>query len=982
MIYSLVVLNKPAINSDRNEKMGRVKGYVIDPDARRVLAFILAPDAEKGSLDVVPFEAVKRIYDNAVICEGIPAPIPISDRPDLLNVFLKDVALIGSQVITDSGMLAGAVHDFAFDEKTGDLAQLALLPEMPAAKRVSAKYILKITQSRIMIKAEALDDVPPAPEKPGAPGNAAKKVECAPPPPPPEPERPAAAQPASQEPVFEEPALPAQEPPQPPPSPQHADSVFDSTDLRSFIKQAFFEMTGMIIERVNALDASESIKSLGERLPEMLKSAGDESAVSDPADELIIEEKIKRALSPHIKELKADINKLLEMASSMSAAPQAEPPAPPDLSPISKALASAEASLSEKIDAAFDSIPRSEPKDVEAAVSSLTKITSALEDIKERVPAKEDIRKQISDYSVRFEERANALNSAFLAELDKQMGAAREAIASVERKRSGPDASEIVSKLDERIESAMEDFRDRFAAQLSVELEESFAQKLERSIAAGMREAAEVARSQADNLALQAKSAKDAVAKLAEAQAALPDKLNSALDSVRAKLDEIAGRPRSESAGFDADALEARLAERLDRISAAVTAGTQETKAGAERALDGLKAAAENIKESVDSRLAERADVWKKYQDDSLGAARRLEERVLELRERNVSLEAAFDSARSAILDEVRSYTDTTLKPEDLMIVREWLGEIAPKLSDAVALKVDEGMRSAAEEIKRVAENTRGQFDALTDSIGLAGENLSGLADQLVNELGKQFDEKMSSLPENGLGREALEQFKSEIAERVQASTDAVRERLDAAARDRAEERDALSLRLNESLENAVSKIRESLFAGIEAGRQELAEMKDLESLRDRLEGRIGDVVDDMVGKIENRLDQRDRYYEEGVSSILANLEKLVSRGLKPDFEGMFSGGGLISSLFGQKPAPQKITGKTSPYAGSQPQSASDASLRRFAYLIGKKIKSDIVDADGSTIAAAGDTVNEAIIRSLRDKQRTLDLIRSVDFNA
>jgi sporulation protein YlmC with PRC-barrel domain len=981
MIYSLVVLNKPAINSDRNEKMGRVKGYVIDPDARRVLAFILAPDAEKGSLDVVPFDSVKRIYDNAVICEGLPAPIPISDRPDLLNVFLKDVALIGSQVITDSGMLAGAVHDFAFDEKTGDLAQLALLPEMPAAKRVSAKYILKITQSRIMIQAEALDDIPPAPEKPGAPGDAAKKVECAPPPPP-EPQRPAAVQPAPQEPQFEAPAPAVETPSEVQPEPPTPSSIFDSKDLKDFIKQAFFEMTGMIVERINALDASESIKNLSESLPELMKSAGGARAESDPADELIIEEKIKRALSPHIKEIKADINRILEMASSASAATQAEPPAPPDLSPISKALAAAEASISEKIDAAFDSVPRSDPKDIEAAVGSLARITNALEDLKERIPAKEDIRKQISDYSVRFEERANALNSAFLAELDKQMGAARETISSIERKRSGPDASEIVSKLDERIESAMEDFRDRFAAQLSVELEENFAQKLERSIAAGMREAAEVARSQADNLALQAKSAKEAVAKLAEAQAALPDRLNSALDALRSRLDEVAGRPHPETAGFDADALEARLAERLDRISDGVAAATAETKAGAERALEGLKAAAENIKESVDSRFAERADVWKKYQDDAIGAARRIEERVLELRERNTGLEASFDSARSAILDEVRSYTDTTLKPEDLMIVREWLGEISPKLSDAVALKVDEGIRSAAEEIKRVAENTRGQFDALADSIGLAGENLSGLADQLVAELGKQFDEKMSSMPENGLSRETLEQFKTEIAERVQASADAVRERLDAAARERAEERDILSRRLNEALENAAAGIRESLYAGIEAGRQELAEMKDLERLRDRLEGRIGDVVDDMVGRIENRLDQRDRYYEEGVSSILANVEKLVSRGLKPDLEGMFSGGGLISSLFGQKPAPQKITGKTSPYGGSQPQSASDASLRRFAYLIGKKIKTDIVDPDGSTIAAAGDTVNEALIRSLRDKQRTLDLIRSVDFNA
>ncbi|MFA6450264.1 MAG: PRC-barrel domain-containing protein, partial [bacterium] len=146
MIYSLVLLNKPVINSDKNEKMGRVKGYVIDPVQKRVIALLLAPDTEKGSLDVIPFASVKSVYDNAVITENLPSPVPITDAQEILNVFLKDIAVIGAQVLTDTGMLAGSVRDFAFSERSGEITQLSLTPEKPDIARIDAKYILKITQ--------------------------------------------------------------------------------------------------------------------------------------------------------------------------------------------------------------------------------------------------------------------------------------------------------------------------------------------------------------------------------------------------------------------------------------------------------------------------------------------------------------------------------------------------------------------------------------------------------------------------------------------------------------------------------------------------------------------------------------------------------------------------------------------------------------------------------------------------------------------
>lgn len=761
MIYSLVLLNKPVIDSDKNEKVGRVKGYVIDPEGKKVIAFILAPDSEKATLNIIPFTAVKSLYDNAVIIENLPAPIQMSDVPEILKVFLKDIAVIGAQVITDTGMLAGSVRDFAIGEKNGEIRQISLVPERPGVPRIDAKYIIRITQSRIMVSSKSLENVPPAP---------AKVL-------PPEPQKPAAPQPPSKE-EAEEPeeytaADGAESHSEETEAPRAARQAIHNAEIVDeeivpLFRESFIEMTRILMGRLNAIDPSEALNRLKEELLEAVKSAPPaETEVPEPgsAAELVFEEKVRRAVSRPVEELRAEIKLLRELiAGGLKIQPPEIAVEPPDLSPIRASVESAENRLAEKISAVAEllSKPAPQPPALEPVRPAIDELASSVESLRSKIPTREEMRNQLSEFGKRFEERSDALNKIFKAELDRHAQTLRENRTEPVQKSEPPQID--FSKLEDTLRGLMEDFRDQFATRLSVEL--------------GEQKHAESAES------------------------------------------------------------ERKFTEKLEGIEWAVT-------------------------ETIESRLAERGDLAARALGEVRDLFRETENRIIELREHRAAEKSELDQVRKTILDEIRSYTDTTLKPEDLLIVRQWIGELIPIFSE-----------TAAEKIR--------------DTVGA-------------------LREKIESIPEE------------EIAARE------------------------LLRGLGEELSEITEKTRE--FA--------------------------------------DRLDQRDKYYEEGVQSILSAIEKLIKRGLRPDLDGLFSGGGLISSIFSgrQTEQPMKLTGQTSSkIRASKSSTVEDSQVRRFAYLLGKKLAKDIRDAEGNILAEEGDTVDEALIRRLRDKQLTLELIRAVAF--
>lgn len=729
MIYSLVLLNKPVIDSDKNEKVGRVKGYVIDPEGKKVIAFILAPDSEKASLNIIPFTSVKSLYDNAVIIENLSAPIPMSDVPEILKVFLKDIAVIGAQVITDTGMLAGSVRDFAIGEKNGEIRQLSLVPERLGVRRIDAKYIIRITQSRIMVSSKSLEDVPPAPSKVL----------------PPEPQKPAAPQPPikaeeSQEYTAADGAESHSEeteeteaPREARKSPKRNAEIVDE-QIGPLFRESFIEMTRILMGRLNAIDPSEAMNRLKEELLKAVKSAPlsetAETEVPEPgsAAELVFEEKVRRAVSRPVEELRAEIKLFRELiAGGLKIQSPEIAVEPPDLSPIRSSVESAENRLMEKISAVAEllSKPAPQPPAPEQVRPAIDGLAASVESLRSKIPTREEMRNQLSEFGKRFEERSDALNKIFKAELDRHA-------------RGGEPV--------QKSESPQIDFT-----------------KLEVTLRG--------------------------------------------------------------------------LTEKLEGIERAVT-------------------------ETIESRLAERGDLAARALGEVRDLFRETENRIIELREHRAAEKSELDQVRKIILDEIRSYTDTTLKPEDLLIVRQWIGELIPIFSETAAKKI-------------------------RDTVGA-------------------LREKIEATPEK------------EVATR-------------------------------------------ELLRGLE---EELAE------------------ITEKTREFADRLDQRDKYYEEGVQSILSAIEKLIKRGLRPDLDGLFSGGGLISSIFSgrQTEQPMKLTGHTSSkIRASKSSTVEDLQIRRFAYLLGKKLAKDIRDAEGNILAEESDTVDEALIRRLRDKQLTLELIRAVE---
>jgi sporulation protein YlmC with PRC-barrel domain len=1119
MIYSLILLNKPVIDSDKNEKIGRVKGFVIDPEEKKVIAFILAPDAEKGTLHAIPFSSVKSLYDNAVIIENLPGPLQMADVPEILSVFLKDIAIIGAQVITDSGMLAGSVRDFAISEKDGSIQQLSLVPERPSVPRIDAKYIIKVTQSRIMVSGTALEDVPPPPKKAEPPES--RKPKAGPDAETPEigAETQPPAAPQSGEPGVAPPSRENPEKHQPPKARDGAEPDKSETAIKALVGESFLEMSRILIGRINAIDPAEAISNLKNELLDALKSipaAETSGEDAGPASELLLEEKIKRGISKPIEELKSELSKLKEIIETKATA---KPPdikiEPPDLSPVKSAIESIQSGIAAKIGDLADRISKiPAPQSNDVLRSAVDELAASLDSLRVKIPTKEDMRGQLLDYGNRFEERNDALNKMFRAELDRHAQATREEItrslleemktsaagltelekslrSSIEKKLEGaagafkgeldrmaaavrdaitaqtsamnlPQSAPDFSELEKTMQSLIEDFRDQFATQLAVELGEQrkseqtgAEQRLEASlkeiispVSAGAAAAGAEAKTASDGIRALGEKLEARLALWADAHEKWPEKIRESILNDLKPLDDI-----KSAVGRVSHELKT-LSEKIPKPAAA----------------EEISAKLENIEravaDTIESKLAERADFAAHSIDELRDFFRETDNRIVELREHVAADKTEIENTKQTILDEIRSYADTTLKPEDLQIVQQWVRELIPDIGDSVVENIRGVLRPVKEELSQASEESRRHLLALNELLGRTGndvinlkeefrqiagdthsrvENLKedlrlsseqsiqqinslferigqtdGFINNLKNELksaidnsggridsifGKMdsagdelkkemeravggiagiFEEKMAALPEREREtRELLGSLGREIAEHARALGERIEERWRETSEKQAAEREGLNRRWDEALEKAAGGLRLQLATGLDAAREELAGLNDIEQIRERIEARVGGIIDEMVGRIEFRLDKRDLYYEEGVQSISSSLEKLIKRGLRPDFEGLFSGGGLISNLFSgrQNESPMKLTGPAPKARTAKSSTVEDSQIRRFAYLLGKKLKKDIVDAEGNTLAEEGAVVDEALIRGLRDKQCTLELIRAVDFN-
>lgn len=174
---------------EMGEQLGKVAGFVINPDSGRVDYLLLERDIWYGEMRALNYDAVLGVGEFAVTTNNSKEIYSVSQKPEIISLLEKDIQLVKAGVITRSGEYVGVITEYYIDEKTGKIAGCEICGEkgemlgiIPADKVITfgSKYIV-IDDNREEFLLQELSGTPQAvlPADGDAPGSAVREEEPA-----------------------------------------------------------------------------------------------------------------------------------------------------------------------------------------------------------------------------------------------------------------------------------------------------------------------------------------------------------------------------------------------------------------------------------------------------------------------------------------------------------------------------------------------------------------------------------------------------------------------------------------------------------------------------------------------------------------------------------------------------------------------------------------------------------------------------------
>ncbi|MEW5946858.1 MAG: PRC-barrel domain-containing protein [bacterium] len=747
-------LRLPVINVDENEKIGTVTGFVTDPKAKAVAALIVEPVKPLDGLRAVPYENVFSVYDTAIMAQGLPEPVKVSETQRLLSAFLEDVNLPGARVTTAEGAAAGIVRDFIVDDGTGRIMELHVtLGKGLGASVVKRDDIVRMSNEGVtvhrMVAGKALEAEPTARVEPPAAAHAAVSSSMTG-----GPGEAAAPMPSA---AVQQAAVPAAAFP----TRGFLDEVkkevrsemtliFD-TLFSERMRESFLEMLQIILERIKSLTPGEDLRSLRndlaarmlelkESLPE--KSAAEEQRRREIEDQLgaitlVLEEKIKQVAGARIDSMSERIRQLETEIRRVGAAPDS----------ILRSMSGIDEALGRRLES-FEAGFREEGRKSAAELLNTVREIKGLAERTLREPPHES-------GVARLASRFDAL-SLQLERLEKTLADSRADAAG----RAEQAALRIVNGLKEELTDAVSPLLDSLRSQVAKGAESL--EKWEKNIhRAGTPDDAQI-----NTIAAEIRKTLPAIA------ADIVKGLASEAVGDAAKEIPSYGEMRELFSGMNERLelfLQAKIAERIDeageKILARLSSGISrlEEKIPTRNNLDLL---GESLKEEVSRMWNEEniallleslAELMRGAMVELTGAAtRRMEERLEEIIKKSAGgtveaadMERVLDAARSlsgTLASDIRNLRESLPALVEESFDRLRVESLVPRLESEIG-GIREFVEGALEQFVRSRSSEREEErEALVERIDeLLKKNLRG---RLESFLAKQVDEGMNNLLE------------------------------------------------------------------------------------------------------------------------------------------------------------------------------------------------------------------------------------------
>lgn len=157
-------LSMPVISLQEGQQIGTIKGLVVDPSLKQVVALVIEQKGWFKEQKYIPFSKVKSVGENAVTIDRTTSAERGNSLPNIMKLIKDNVEIIGCRIITEGGTLLGYAEEYYIDLIFGQLigfefADKFLSSVMNGKAFLDANYIQTIGKDVIICSDEALDNV-------------------------------------------------------------------------------------------------------------------------------------------------------------------------------------------------------------------------------------------------------------------------------------------------------------------------------------------------------------------------------------------------------------------------------------------------------------------------------------------------------------------------------------------------------------------------------------------------------------------------------------------------------------------------------------------------------------------------------------------------------------------------------------------------------------------------------------------------------
>jgi len=160
------LINLPVLAIKEGDFISRVHSLIINPSEGRIDYLLLEGEHWYLEKNVLDFNQISAIGNNAVTTEKSANVEPVSKSDGAVELLQKEVFVLNSRVMTRDGRFIGTVTEFIFDENTGKINGCELTPNggepagvIPADKIITfgKKYLIVTEDVESLIAEEASD---------------------------------------------------------------------------------------------------------------------------------------------------------------------------------------------------------------------------------------------------------------------------------------------------------------------------------------------------------------------------------------------------------------------------------------------------------------------------------------------------------------------------------------------------------------------------------------------------------------------------------------------------------------------------------------------------------------------------------------------------------------------------------------------------------------------------------------------------------